>query len=206
MSGRPRDAQIDRAVLGAVSDLLEESGYRELAVERVARRAGVSKAAVYRRWPDRQRLVLAELGRRLGRVETPDTGCTLCDLNESLALFARTFRCMGPEFFGPLLADCSSDPELRRTFMDTLFDPPRAAVRTTLEKGRERGDLRADADLELTVDGLASLVHYRLLFGHAPVDAREIGRAVTGLLRGLASDYDALAAKAAGHAEGAHPR
>jgi AcrR family transcriptional regulator len=88
----------------------------------------VSKAAVYRRWPDRQRLVLAELHRRLGRVETPDTGCTLCDLNESLELFARTFRCMGPEFFGPLLADCSADPDLRRTFMDTLFGPPRLSA------------------------------------------------------------------------------
>ncbi|WP_410603341.1 TetR/AcrR family transcriptional regulator [Amycolatopsis sp. lyj-90] len=194
--GRPRDAHIDEAVLDAVSAILEETGYRALAVEQVAKRAEVSKAAVYRRWPNRQALVLAELRRRLGQVVAPDTGCTLCDLNEALNLFARTFTCMGPEFFSPLLADCSADPDLRNTFMETLFDPPREAVRATLSLALERGDLREDTDLTLTVDTLASLVHYRLLFGHAPVTEHEIERAVTSLLSGLARDFPALEAKA----------
>jgi AcrR family transcriptional regulator len=198
--GRPRDGHIDEAVLDAVSTLLEESGYRALAVEQVAKRAGVSKAAVYRRWPSRQTLVLAELQRRLGRVTAPDTECTVCDLNESLWLFTRTFTCMGPEFFSPLLADCSTDPELRQLFMETLFDPPREAVRATLTLAYERGDLRADVDLTLAVDTLASLVHYRLLFGHAPVTETEIERAVTSLLAGLATDFDALEARANQHA------
>lgn len=198
-SGRPRDTHIDVAVLDAVSALLEEGGYRPLAIEQVARRAGVSKAAVYRRWPNRQLLVLAELERRMGRVEPPSTGCTLCDLHESLSLFARTFTCMGPAFFGPLLADCTGDPELHRRFMDTLFTPPRAAVGDTLERARARGDLREDVDLTLAVDALASLVHYRLLFGHAPVDEREIGHAVTTLLRGLARDFAALEQEATVH-------
>ncbi|MCY9783029.1 TetR/AcrR family transcriptional regulator [Nocardiopsis sp. EMB25] len=202
--GRPRDAHIDTAVLDAVSALLEEDGYRSLAIEKVARRAGVSKAAVYRRWPNRQLLVLAELERRMGGVEPPRTGCTLCDLDEALALFARTFRCMGPEFFSPLLADCSGDEELHRRFMDTLFDPPRNAVRDTLERARERGDLRDDVDLTLAVDTLASLVHYRLLFGHAPVDGRETARAVAVLLRGLARDFAALEAEAVGHSATSH--
>ena len=95
-AGRPRDASIDVAVLDAVSELLENSGYSALAVEKVARRAGVSKTAIYRRWPTRQQLVLAELQRRLGDVAPVDTGCTLCDLNEALGMFARTFTCMGP--------------------------------------------------------------------------------------------------------------
>ncbi|WP_017572515.1 TetR/AcrR family transcriptional regulator [Nocardiopsis halotolerans] len=189
---------IDTAVLDTVSDLLEEGGYRGLAIERVARRAGVSKAAVYRRWPNRQLLVLAELERRMGRVEPPNSGCTLCDLDEALSLFARTFTCMGPEFLSPLLADCSGDAELHRRFMDTLFTPPREAVRDALERARDRGDLRDDVDLTLAVDTLASLVHYRLLFGHAPVDGEEISRAVATLLRGLARDFSVLEAEA-GH-------
>ncbi len=203
--GRPRDAHIDEAVLDAVSVILEESGYRALAVEQVAKRAKVSKTAVYRRWPNRQSLVLAELRRRLGEVETPDTDCTLCDLNEALGLFARTFRRMGPEFFSPLLADCSADPELRTTFMETLFDPPRDAVYDTLSLALQRGDLREGIDLTLTVDTLASLVHYRLLFGHAPVSETAIEQAVTSLLSGLARDFDALEAKTASHTGPMHP-
>lgn len=194
--GRPRDARIDTAVLDAVSDLLEETGYASLAVEQVARRAGVSKTAVYRRWPTRQHLVLAELQRRLGEVEPADTGCTVCDLNEAWGVFARTFACMGPTFLAPLLADCSTDPQLRETFMRTLFEPPRRAARTTLEHAVDRGDLRPDADLTLLVDTLGSLVLYRLMFGHEPVSEEVISEAVDTLLAGVAHDIDDLRARA----------
>lgn len=198
-SGRPRDAAIDAAVLGAVSDLLDERGYRSLAVEEVARRAGVSKTAIYRRWPTRQSLVLGELRRRLGEVEPADTGCTLCDVHEALSLFARTFACMGPEILSPLLADCSGDPALRASFTEQLFDPPRQAVRVTLQRAVARGDLRPDIDLDLAVDMLASLVHYRLLFGHGPVDDAALEAAVTSLLAGLTDDLDGLRGQAVAH-------
>ncbi len=200
-AGRPRDASIDVAVLDAVSELLENSGYSALAVEKVARRAGVSKTAIYRRWPTRQQLVLAEFQRRLGDVAPVDTGCTLCDLNEALGMFARTFTCMGPGFFSSLLADCSMDPALRKAFMDTLFEPPRQAVHATLARAVERGDLRSDADLTLVVDSLASLVLYRLLFGHAPVTTETIEQAVNTLLAGIANDFDALQSRADAEAD-----
>jgi hypothetical protein len=93
---------------------------------------------------------------------------------------------------GALYADCAGDTELREAFMTALFDPPRAAVRATLERAHARGDLRADVDLELVLDLIGSLVHYRALFGHAPMSDREIERAVEALLRGVAVDYPKL--------------
>lgn len=200
--GRPRDSSIDRAVLDSTSELLDELGYAELAIEHVARRAGVSKTAIYRRWPSRQQLVLAELQRRMGRVVAPQTGCTRCDLVESLELFARVVTCMGAETVSSLLADCTDDLELRQTFMSTVFEPPRAAVKTTLEQARERGDLRDDVDLTLAVDTLASLVHYRLLFRHAPVAEPEINAAVSALLAGIARDGRVETGASAAHS---HP-
>src|SRR5512132_3097766 len=85
--GRPRDRQIDAAVVDATLVVLDEVGYGRLTLEEVARRAGTTKPAIYRRWPSRQRLVLAALGRRVGEARAPDTGCTLCDLDECLTLF-----------------------------------------------------------------------------------------------------------------------
>ena len=140
--GRPRDPQIDAAVLDATLAVLDESGYGGLTLEEVARRAGTTKPAIYRRWPNRQRLVLAALGQRLGEARAPDTGCTLCDLDECLKLFVAAFRRMPPDVLGPLFADCAGDPELRAAFMTTLFDPPRAAVKETLDRAHARGDLR----------------------------------------------------------------
>lgn len=189
---RPRNREIDAAVLDATLAVLDEAGYGRFTLEAVARRAGTNKPAIYRRWPDRQRLVLAALGRRVGEARTPDTGCTLCDLDECLKVFVKTFQRMPPGVIGPLFADCARDPELRQAFMTTLFDPPRAAVERTLERAYARGDLREDVDHRLTLDLLGSLVYYRALFGHAPTSDAEIEHVVVALLRGIAVDYPRL--------------
>jgi AcrR family transcriptional regulator len=62
---RPRDPQIDAAVLRATVAALGESGYARLTLD-VARLTGTTTPAIYRRWEGRQRLVLAALGSRLG--------------------------------------------------------------------------------------------------------------------------------------------
>jgi len=190
--GRPRDPQIDAAILGATLAALDDAGYAGLTLEDVARRAGTTKPALYRRWSSRQRLVLAAQGGRLGDIRAPDTGCTLCDLDECLKLFVAAFRRMPPDVIGPLFADCAGDRDLRAAFMTTLFDPPRAAVKETLDRAHARRDLRADVDLDLILDLLGSLVHYRTLFGHARTTDAEIERAVVALLQGIAADYPRL--------------
>lgn len=190
--GRPRDTQIDAAVLAATLATLDESGYGRLTLEEVARRARTTKPAIYRRWPSRQRLVLAALDQRLGSARAPETGCTLCDLDECLKLFVAAFRRMPPDVIGPLFADCAGDRDLRAAFMTTLFDPPRAAAKETLERAHARGDLRDDVDRDLILDLIGSLVHYRMLFGHARTTNAEIERAVEALLQGIAADYPRL--------------
>lgn len=67
--------------------------------------------------------MLAALG-RLGAARAPDTGCTLCDLDECLKVFVAAFRRMPPGVLGPLFADCAGDRELHAAFMSTLFEPP----------------------------------------------------------------------------------
>jgi AcrR family transcriptional regulator len=183
-------------VLGATLSVLDESGYAGLTLEEVARRAGTTKPAIYRRWPNRQRLVLAALRTRLAAARAPDTGCTLCDVAECLVLFLDAFRSMPPDVLGPLFADCAHDPALQDEFMTTLVDPTRAAVGETLDRARDQGDLRDDVDRDLIVDLLGSLVHYRMLFRHAATPHSEtndeIERIVKALMQGIAGDYPAL--------------
>jgi AcrR family transcriptional regulator len=179
-------------VLDATVAVLGGSGYGGLTFEEVASKAGTTKPAIYRRWPSRQWLVLAALGRRLGAARAPDTGCTLCDLDESLKVFVGVFRRIPPGVLGPLFADCVGDRELRTAFMSTLFEPPRAAVRETLQRAYARGDLREEIEIDLILDVIGSLVHYRALFGHAPTSDAEIERVVEALLQGIATNYPAL--------------
>jgi AcrR family transcriptional regulator len=190
--GRPRNRQIDEAVLKATTAVLGDSGYGGLTLEEVARRAGTTKPAIYRRWSSRQQLVLSALAQRLGAARAPDTGCTLCDLDECLKVFVAAFRRMPAGVLGPLFADCAGDRQLRDAFMRALFNPPRQAVRETLERAYARGDLRDEVDIELILDLIGSLVYYRALFGHARTSDVEIERAVEVLLQGVATDYPRL--------------
>jgi AcrR family transcriptional regulator len=179
-------------VLDAVLTVLGEAGYGGLTLEDVARRAGTTKPAIYRRWPSRQQLVLAALRTRMGHAGAPDTGCTLCDVDECLKVFVAVFRRMPPNVLGPLFADCAHDPSLQAEFMTTLFDPPRAAVKEALDRAHERGHLRENIDRDLMVDLIGSLVHYRAMFRHAGTTDDEIERVVEALLQGIANDYPAL--------------
>jgi AcrR family transcriptional regulator len=194
VAGRPRNTRIDSSVLSATLAELREAGYARLTFEAVARRAGTSKPAIYRRWAGRPQLVLAALGARLGAARAPDTGCTLCDLDECLKLFVGAFRRMPPDVLGPLYADCAGDRDLRKAFMTALFEPPRSAVKETLDRAYAQGDLRDEVDRDLVLDLIGSLIFYRLLFGHARTSDAEIERVVEALLQGIASDYPSLLA------------
>src|SRR5262245_35802401 len=65
--GRPRDGDIDEAIDRAVWTLLDEKGYDGLALDGVAERAGCSRPALYRRWPNKRAMVLSVLDRQIER-------------------------------------------------------------------------------------------------------------------------------------------
>jgi AcrR family transcriptional regulator len=191
-AGRPRDAAIDGAVLVATLKELESVGYQRLSLGAVAERAGTTKPSVYRRWPSKQELVLEALATSLGQIETPLTECTLCDFVDGILIFLDVFNRMPPNVLTPLLADCELDPGLHQTFMRTLFEPPREAVDRVITHALEQGDVRDDVDRSMVLDFLASFVYYRVLFQHAAATMEEVERAVSVLLRGMATDFQRL--------------
>ena len=52
--GRPRDPQVDRAILQATLRVLTDQGYAGMSIERVAAAAGVGKTAIYRRFSSKE--------------------------------------------------------------------------------------------------------------------------------------------------------
>src|SRR5207244_6850960 len=80
--GRPRDPRIDSAVLRSTVELLGETGYAELSVDAIARRAGTSKPAIYRRWPSKAHLVHEAVFPINSGTELPDTGSLADDVRE----------------------------------------------------------------------------------------------------------------------------
>src|SRR5438105_3885308 len=71
--GRPRSEAAEKAILEAVIDLfIEGEPYGTLSVEQIAARAGVGKATLYRRWPNKEALVIDAVARLSEPCPVPD--------------------------------------------------------------------------------------------------------------------------------------
>jgi AcrR family transcriptional regulator len=170
-AGRPRDARVTDALLAAVFVELAENGVRGLTMEAVARRAGVGKSALYRRWPSKIEMTV-ELMRTLSVTTepAPDTGSLAGDvavlLDEVLAwLTDPRVRPIYPD----LLAEAQRIPALGAALMDHVGRPRRARAQIVLDRAAQRGELADGADRELILDALAALVFWRVIALSRPV-------------------------------------
>ncbi len=181
--GRPRDPRIDGHVLDAVVDVLRDDGWAGLSVEAVARRACVSKPAIYRRWSSLGHLIVDAVARRLLPDAVPDTGDLRADLVAGLGQIVETLA--DPPFreaVRGVLSGFAADPDLRARWFDAVLLPRRANTGAALQAAIDRGELRADLDLEQVLDALAGPLYYRGLFAHGPLDRAFVEATVDGVL------------------------
>ena len=174
-SGPRRSALAHQAIIAATQELLAERGYGPLTIEGVAARAGVGKQTIYRWWRSKAELVLeAYLTATLERVPPPpDSGSVRRDVH---ALMGSHVSALAEPPAGKIVAGLvgaiQHDPALGEGFRREVVATRRQIMRDILERGRERGELRADVDLDLVVDMLHGPTFYRLLLSGAPLDRR----------------------------------
>jgi AcrR family transcriptional regulator len=168
--GRPRSAEADAAIAGATLELLVEEGFQGLSIEAVRRRAGVGKATIYRRFPDKSALVRAAMEHLHASLELPDTGTLRGDL-EAVWRSAYASAPSAPQrlMLVRLLIEAVGDEKTFAVFRETLVERRRTGLRELLQRGLERGELRPGTDLELLIDLLAGPIIYRFL-----IDAGEM--------------------------------
>ena len=151
--GRPRDPGYDKVILDATLEILNDKGYAGLTVDGVAAKTGVGRPTIYRRWRSKPVLVIAALTQSPNLSLTPDTGT----LRDDLMAFQREQVMMmdrpaSRRITAGLVADLVSDPELAETYLGDYVGLRQTSVREALQRGIERGELRADADLSLIYD------------------------------------------------------
>ncbi|HTS52930.1 MAG TPA: TetR/AcrR family transcriptional regulator [Burkholderiales bacterium] len=184
--GRPRSEDSHEAILDAVVALLEQEGYGALTIESVARQAGVGKQTIYRWWKSKAELVLeAYANHAASKLPAPDKGSLRGDLECIFcAAFKRLTDVSGPTMRG-LMADAVYDPEFLEILREVLIAKRRAVLYQVLERGRSRGELKPDADLDVMTDLLLGALWYRLLVQHAKLDSRFAKQLVAGVLDGF---------------------
>ncbi|GAA5037827.1 AcrR family transcriptional regulator [Thermocatellispora tengchongensis] len=153
--GRPRDAEVDRKALRAAIELYAELGWAKFTLDAVVRRAGIGKAAVYRRWPGRERLIADAVEWAL---VSPAIAIDTGDLREDLRELARS---MMAHYLGPYgLAGLRLHVEARA--YPALFAGPSATIRRSrvlearaiIRRAIARGELGEHASPTLILDTL----------------------------------------------------
>ncbi|MFI0448992.1 TetR/AcrR family transcriptional regulator [Actinomadura sp. 6N118] len=157
--GRPPDPEIDQRALRAALQVYGELGWAGFSFDAVARRSRVGKAALYRRWPDKERLLAAALELL---AEPPPDWADPTDLRACLTLMAEQVVDM---FVGPkalvlprVLIEASLYPPL---FDETVLNIARArfdAARELVRAAVERGELPAGTPPELVIDAIMGRV------------------------------------------------
>ena len=182
-----RSARVREAVLHATVEVVAEAGYAGLSFEEVARRSGVHKTTVYRRWPTTAALVLdALLERSAESVPVPDTG----SVREDLRRFVRAIAANITSPLGAaLVATLTGEPadEAVDALVHEFWRARFALAGEIVQRGIERGELRADVDPDLVVELLVAPLYLRLLVTREPVTRRYADRVVDLALAGMAS-------------------
>lgn len=187
--GRPRSARADEAIIAAVLDLLQDGvAVDALSIEAVASRAGVGKATIYRRWPNKEALILDAVRSLKGDAVQPAGGSVRDDLVALLSAVARPRDGRALRVLPCLVPEMHRNPVQHRLYQE-IIEPRREVVREVLRRGIRTGELRPDIDIEVTLSLLIGpiLVQKLLRWNPALDDATLPARVVDSVLAGIGS-------------------
>lgn len=181
--GRPRDHGRDEAIHEAALELLSEVGYDRTTIEGIAARAHVSKATIYRRFKNKQEILMAAMGEHAAcALPQIDTGSLRSDLIELISEHVKALKGPDGELMMGLLSSAHRDPELGK-----LLPQNRPAINDTVsaaifERALARQEISKDANLEFLGEVIPAIFSHRLFITHQSVNRTFIEHLVDDLL------------------------
>ncbi|MEU2154167.1 TetR/AcrR family transcriptional regulator [Streptomyces sp. NPDC019396] len=192
-AGRPRSAEADAAILDATRAALVDLGWSKLTLGDVAKRAGVAKTTLYRRWANKSELVVDAVAVLFDELELPDRGSLAADIEGVVLQFAQLLqRPEAKTAMMAVVAESTRDEPLRERIRVSIVDRQKRLVLKGRERAQARGELPVEASPEaaartadLIFDVVAGAVVHRALVSGEPVDEDWVRRFTAVLLGGL---------------------
>jgi AcrR family transcriptional regulator len=185
--GRPRSEQADRAIIDAALCVFAEHGVEGLCIEKVAAKAGVGKATIYRRWPGKEDLLLDALAALKTPLPEPHGDSVREDLITLMQTMASDYADpRRAREFALLLGEGAKYPRLMAKYTETVIEPRREVIRSVLRRGIASGELRPGVDVDVALFMLTGAVIARGKDQPEAISASYAQRVVDELLAGLA--------------------
>lgn len=182
----PRGAPVVRAVIRATFEELAEAGYSGLSIDDVARRAGVNKTTVYRRWPTKEDLVTtALLALPDEYFAMPDTGTLRGDLNEIACRVARIFQAVEGRAMMRILFFEGRLTQLTRVQAHFAARREATGLPAILNRAVARGELPLGFDQQMLSDVLLGTIICKALADKTLLSEAFVAKLVDVVLAGM---------------------
>jgi AcrR family transcriptional regulator len=186
--GRPRDPRIDGAVLRATVELLGETGYADLTVDAIARRARTSKPAIYRRWPSKAHVVHEAVFPIGEGTALPDTGSLAGDVREMLRRTTAVLTTPAARAALPgLVGEMAADPALHAALLERFSDVLSRGLTDRLDDAVTRGEARPDVTAADLVEAIAGITLLALITRGDALDDAWTERTAALITRGIST-------------------
>ena len=184
--GRPRSDRSKAAILQAAFALLQERGYEGMAIEAVARRAGVGKTTIYRGWSNRQELAVESFfNATQAELEFPDTGSAREDFRGQIQQLGELLRGPTGQAMAAMIAASRTDEALRAALVSRWIEPRRRWGQARMARGVAEGQCVTDLKIDVALDVMYGPIYSRLLFGRAVPSASEIDDILKIVMKGI---------------------
>jgi AcrR family transcriptional regulator len=184
--GRPRDPRIDDSVLRATVELLSMSGYADLSVDAIAKRARTSKPAIYRRWPSKAHLVHEAVFPISEATDLPDTGSLAEDVREMVRRSTGVLTTPAARAAMPgLLAEMATDPTLHEKLLSRFADITTRGMTERLDDAMSRGEVRPDVTAVDLVEAIAGTALMAIITRNQDLDDAWVERTATLITKGI---------------------
>jgi AcrR family transcriptional regulator len=159
---RPRSVQAHEDVLAAAEQLFSTRGIDATSMDAIAEHSGVSKATIYKHWPDKDALCLEVMARiHKPAAAVAGSGNVRKDL---VAILDREptaeHREIRERMMPHLMAYAASRPAFGRAWRSRVLEPPRAEITRVIERAIADGVLPPSTDIELAIALLMGPILY----------------------------------------------
>ncbi|HEX6967830.1 MAG TPA: TetR/AcrR family transcriptional regulator [Micromonosporaceae bacterium] len=179
--------EITAAIRRALMHELAGVGYGRLSIEAIARRAGVGKTAIYRRWNSKLELVLdvvTEVANR--RLPLPDTGSLRGDLELVLLMVAQALQHpLASQIIPDLLAEAARNEQIAVTLQRAMQANQRVIGELLIDRAVKRGELAEGIDPDTAVDLIVGPLYWRLVIARTPMNEGQLPRLTDAIVAAL---------------------
>jgi AcrR family transcriptional regulator len=188
MRGRPRSLTARSTILSVTNELLQTESLRDVTAEAIAKKAGVSKATLYKWWPNKTYIAFDAFMERVNmQLEIPNTGSAYEDFLIQVR-HAMSFY-LSPEgrTLSQLMAEGHGDANFHEVLLERFLSIRREAVSIMWVRGVARGEIRPDIDMQIGLDIIYGPLMFRFLSGrHTLLSDIEIKKLIATVFQGIA--------------------